>query len=135
MTTEHGEAHSEAHGDLRREETPRERTTRRWNEMLQELRVAQTGVQVLTGFLLTVPFTQRFGDLDPSTKYAYLVTMCASARVGLAMLGLTMSGVMFVVFDLVAGRLAAVLAGSVTACVLVSLWLVVPKVGDAGAKG
>ena len=60
------------------EESEKERTTRRWNEMLQELRVAQTGVQVLTGFLLTVPFSQRFSDLDPTTEDAYLVTVCSA---------------------------------------------------------
>ena len=59
-------------------ESEKERTNRKWNEMLQELRVAQTGVQVLTGFLLTVPFSQRFGDLDATTKNAYLVTVCSS---------------------------------------------------------
>ena len=35
-------------------ESEKERTSRKWNEMLQELRVAQTGVQVLTGFLLSL---------------------------------------------------------------------------------
>ncbi len=38
-------------------ETPRERVNRRWNEMMQETRVAQTGVQILFGFLLSVAFT------------------------------------------------------------------------------
>lgn len=37
-------------------ETTAERIDRNWNEMLQELRVAQTGVQILSGFLLTLPF-------------------------------------------------------------------------------
>ena len=59
-------------------ESEKERTSRKWNEMLQELRVAQTGVQVLTGFLLTVPFTQRFGELDRTDTNAYLVTVSAS---------------------------------------------------------
>ena len=147
-------------------ETEKERTTRRWNEMLQELRVAQTGVQVLTGFLLTVPFSQRFGALEPTTKAAYLVTVCASvlaaglliapvafhrvlfgksekewlvhaanyaARSGLAMLAVTITGVMFVVFDLVVGRTAAVVSGAGTVGVLLALWLVVPIVGlEAG---
>ena len=39
-----------------------ERLTRNLNELLQELRVTQTGVQILTGFLLTLPFTDRFTD-------------------------------------------------------------------------
>ena len=43
-----------------RDETPDERFDRNWNELLQELRVAQTGVQILFAFLLTLPFNQRF---------------------------------------------------------------------------
>jgi hypothetical protein len=60
------------------DETPRERSGRKWNEMLQELRVAQTGVQVLTGFLLTLPFSSRFDEIEQVEKAAYLVTVCAS---------------------------------------------------------
>ena len=56
-----------------RHETPTERMDRNWNELLQELRVAQTGVQILTGFLLTVPFQQRFLDLDSYQQTVYLV--------------------------------------------------------------
>jgi hypothetical protein len=61
-----------------RDETPRERSTRKWNEMLQELRVAQTGVQVLTGFLLTLPFSSRFDEIEQVEKVAYLITVCSS---------------------------------------------------------
>ncbi|WP_329036848.1 DUF6328 family protein [Streptomyces sp. NBC_01725] len=46
-----------------RDESPKERADRRWAELLQEVRVAQTGVQILFGFLLTVVFQPRFGDL------------------------------------------------------------------------
>ncbi len=38
-----------------RNETDTQRLDRNWNNLLQELRVAQTGVQLLTGFLLTLP--------------------------------------------------------------------------------
>lgn len=54
------------------EESKSERLTRNWNEILQELRVMQTGVQILTGFLLTVPFTDRFPDLTDSQRRIYL---------------------------------------------------------------
>lgn len=67
-----GNAMSDEHED------PKERVTRKWNEMLQELRVAQTGVQVLTGFLLTVPFSSRFGDLDRFDKVVYLAVVSSS---------------------------------------------------------
>jgi len=46
-----------------RNETPLERCDRHLAELMQEVRVAQTGVQVLFGFLLTVPFTARFDAL------------------------------------------------------------------------
>jgi hypothetical protein len=64
--------------DERQDETPDERSARKWNEMLQELRVAQTGVQVLTGFLLTLPFSSRFDEIEQVEKAAYLVTVSAS---------------------------------------------------------
>lgn len=48
---------------------------RNWNELLQELRVTQTGVQILTGFLLTVPFSSRFGDLTPTQTWVYAVVL------------------------------------------------------------
>src|SRR5690242_3369672 len=56
-----------------RDETEGERLDRNWNELLQELRVTQTGTQVFTGFLLTIPFQQRFGDLTASQLTIYLV--------------------------------------------------------------
>ncbi|ASR56723.1 MULTISPECIES: DUF6328 family protein [Cellulomonas] len=46
---------------------------RNWDELLQELRVTQTGAQILTGFLLTIPFQQRFADLDAYQQDLYLV--------------------------------------------------------------
>ena len=55
-----------------------ERLNRNWDELLQELRVVQTGVQILTGFLLTVPFSSRFGDLDRLQVDAYLAVLCGS---------------------------------------------------------
>ncbi|KQT91995.1 hypothetical protein ASG49_08375 [Marmoricola sp. Leaf446] len=59
--------------DDSRSETRAERSDRNWGELVQELRVAQTGVQVLAGFLLTLPFTARFGDLDGPHRLTYLV--------------------------------------------------------------
>ncbi|WP_225753610.1 DUF6328 family protein [Actinotalea sp. Marseille-Q4924] len=55
-----------------RRETATERLDRNWNEILQELRVTQTGIQILTGFLLTVPFSARFEDLDANHRTIYL---------------------------------------------------------------
>src|SRR5271156_7011703 len=60
----------------RRGETETQRLDRNWNSLLQELRVVQTGVQLLTGFLLTLPFQQRFDVLSPSMRDVYLTTVC-----------------------------------------------------------
>jgi hypothetical protein len=46
---------------------------------LQELRVVQTGVQLLTGFLLTLPFQQRFDVLSHPMQMVYLATVGCSA--------------------------------------------------------
>ena len=70
-----------------RDETEMERLDRNWNEILQELRVIQTGTQILTGFLLTLAFQQRFTDLDAFQVDVYLalVVVAAAATVlGLA---------------------------------------------------
>ena len=67
--------HSHAGDGQQDGETPAERLTRNWSELLQELRVTQTGIQVLTGFLLTVPFSNRFQDLTQLQRNAYLVVL------------------------------------------------------------
>ncbi|GGR50983.1 hypothetical protein J2S40_000451 [Nocardioides luteus] len=59
-------------------ERPEERLVRNWNELLQELRVLQTGVQILTGFLLTVPFSPAFPNLTEDQRVIYLVVLVGS---------------------------------------------------------
>src|SRR6201993_3272345 len=61
-----------------RSETEIERLDRNWVSLLQELRVVQTGVQLLTGFLLTLPFQQRFDILNTTMRVIYLVTVGCS---------------------------------------------------------
>ncbi|QLL07180.1 DUF6328 family protein [Mycobacterium vicinigordonae] len=61
-----------------RGETEVERLDRNWNSLLQELRVVQTGVQLLTGFLLTLPFQARFDVLGDDMQAVYLVTVGCS---------------------------------------------------------
>lgn len=132
---------------------------RNWNELLQELRVTQTGVQILTGFLLTVPFQARFEDLTQDQKIVYAVVLAGSivttalvvapvaihralfrqrrrlliveagaqlARAGLAVLALTMSGVLFLCIDLTLGRTAAFVSLALTAVLLGFLWFISP---------
>ena len=62
-----------------RDETETERLDRNWNEILQELRVIQTGTQILTGFLLTLAFQQRFTDLDAYQVDTYLALVIVAA--------------------------------------------------------
>ena len=62
-----------------RDETPDERADRNMAELLQELRVALPGVQVLFAFLLTVPFAQGFQSVSDFQRNVYLVTLLASA--------------------------------------------------------
>ena len=56
-----------------RDETPNERSDRNWNDILQELRVALTGTQLIGGFLLAVAFQPRFEDLDDYQLVIYLI--------------------------------------------------------------
>lgn len=58
--------------DQSRSETDAEKADRKWNELLQELRVMQTGTQLTAGFLLTLPFASRFGELDDYQRRFYL---------------------------------------------------------------
>jgi hypothetical protein len=62
-----------------REETAQQRADRQWNEMLQEMRVSQTGAQILFGFLLSVAFTPRFTTLHSFDRNLYVVTMVLGA--------------------------------------------------------
>jgi hypothetical protein len=58
-----------------RNETPLERADRNFVELLQELRVTQTGVQILFAFLLTLAFLPRFPSLDTVQRTVYVVTL------------------------------------------------------------
>jgi DMSO reductase anchor subunit len=65
--------------DSGREETEEERADRNLSDLLQELRVALPGVQVLFGFLLTVPFSQRFSDLTAFQEKLYFGVLISVA--------------------------------------------------------
>ncbi|MBX3194362.1 MAG: DUF6328 family protein [Schumannella sp.] len=150
-----------------RDETEAERLDRNWTELLQELRVTQTGTQILTGFLLTIPFQQRFGQLEPGQLAVYLVmvvmaalaTILAIAPVALhrslfrqgakdrivrvsnrlliaslACVALTLTGTTLLVFDVVAGHTAGVIAGISTLLVTGVAWLALPAVQRRGER-
>jgi Family of unknown function (DUF6328) len=77
MDVDHPEEDQDWDAD-ERGETEIERLDRNWNSLLQELRVVQTGVQLLTGFLLTLPFQQRFDVLGEFMRIVYLATVGCS---------------------------------------------------------
>jgi hypothetical protein len=62
-----------------REETEGERLDRNLSELLQELRVALPGVQVLFAFLLAVPFQQNFTEISAFEKRVYFATLLCTA--------------------------------------------------------
>jgi cobalamin synthase len=74
-----------------RDETVDERSDRNWVEILQELRVTQTGTQIISAFLLTVAFQQRFPKLEPRELviYGVLVALAAGSTImGLSVVSL-----------------------------------------------
>ncbi|WP_068625895.1 DUF6328 family protein [Oerskovia enterophila] len=142
-----------------RHESAEERADRNWAELLQELRVTQMGVQILTGFLLTLPFQQRFGELDDTQRTIYLCLVVLSvlatgllvapvslhrllfrkhlkmrlvtsadrlARVGLVVLALVVAGTVLLIFDVVVGPAAAVIAAVGALVLFALLWVALP---------
>jgi hypothetical protein len=69
----------QARNDPGRHESEEEREDRNLIELLQELRVASIGIQVLFGFLLSLPFTARFGKLDVAQRRLYIASLLIAA--------------------------------------------------------
>jgi Family of unknown function (DUF6328) len=146
-------------GAAGRDETENERLDRKFNDLLQELRVMQTGAQLTAGFLLTLPFQQRFQDLDDFARRLYLALVLLSAlttalvmapvaihrrlsgqqvkervvesahRIVYAVLtciGLLVSGMVMLIFDVVIDRTYAAVFAGATLAVIVLLLVVLP---------
>ena len=62
-------------GEAPVDESERERLNRNFNELLQELRVIQTGVQILFAFMLTLPFAAGFDKLSSTQRDVYGVAL------------------------------------------------------------
>src|SRR3954454_9443425 len=69
-----------------RNETALERSDRHLAELMQEVRVAQTGVQVLFGFLLIVPFNARFESLGIGQRALYFATLAAAGAAAMLLI-------------------------------------------------
>ncbi|HEY0812608.1 MAG TPA: DUF6328 family protein [Pseudonocardia sp.] len=159
MTEDADEHADDAWNYAARKETPTARLDRNWTDLLQEVRVAQTGVQLFTGLLLTVPFQARFTELKPHQLTLYLIIFSLSvlatglllspvvlhrvlfrrharrklvwfgqrcALAGFAALGLAVVGVCALIFDVVVGGAAGIVAGVVALVVFAGLWAVGP---------
>ncbi len=71
----------------RRGESEAESLDRHWQELLQELRVAQAGTQILFAFLLTIAFTQPFREADDLTHRVYAVTLVLASLATALLIG------------------------------------------------
>jgi hypothetical protein len=144
-----------------RHETADEKLDRNWNELLQELRVMQTGVQLLAGFLVTLPFQSGFDGLDAYQRRLYLAVLVLASvttlmmmvpiavhrrlfgegvkqwlvatahpmsQVVLGAIALLFVGVTTMVFDVVVGRTAGLVAGGLLLGVALLLLVVLPTV-------
>ncbi|MEO6502046.1 MAG: DUF6328 family protein [Jatrophihabitantaceae bacterium] len=58
-----------------RDESEADRLDRNYNELLQDLRVAETGVQILFAFMLSIAFQERFQTLDDVQRAIYVITL------------------------------------------------------------
>jgi Family of unknown function (DUF6328) len=77
------------HPDTGRNETELERCDRNLVELLQEVRVVQTGVQVLFAFLLMAPMTPVFHRLDAVVRAEYFVTLSLTAAAAILLIAPT----------------------------------------------
>ncbi|MBF6180230.1 Uncharacterised protein [Nocardia otitidiscaviarum] len=142
-----------------RGETEAQRLDRNWNSLVQEARIVQTGVQLLTGFLLILPFQSRFDALSDPMRGLYLVTVTASIvatvflvapvsthrllfrrrrldevvraahtfdLVGVVLLGVALTGVAVLIFAVVLGNTAGVIAGCCFAALFTLVWGIYP---------
>lgn len=71
----------DASGRYERDESAAERFDRNWLELLQELRVMQTGSQIMIAFLMTLPFHSAFADLSAFQVDVYVVLLVSAALV------------------------------------------------------
>jgi len=154
-------AHERNTGSPARGETPEERADRNMVELLQELRVLQTGVQIIFAFLLGIAFTARFTELSQTQQYVYVAALLMSvlsvavlaapvaihrglfrremkerivilstrcARLGMLLLSVGLDCAVFLIIDVVLGRVPASVITGCAAAAFLGLWFVFPWV-------
>jgi Family of unknown function (DUF6328) len=84
-----GDQHDEGHAASQdpREESVAQRADRNVSELVQELRVVGLGVQVLFGFLLSLPFTMRFTKLNGTQRDLYVASLVLAALATVLLIG------------------------------------------------
>ncbi len=124
---------------MTRTESDEEQADRKFADILQELRVMQTGVQLTAGFLLTLPFQQRFADLDDVQRGTYLVLVVLAGVTTAVVLTpvavhrrLSGEHVKYRVVE-VAHRVARMALVFVALLVVGSVWFILDLVVDRGA--
>ncbi|MEY9929820.1 ABC-type multidrug transport system permease subunit [Catenulispora sp. GP43] len=151
--------HERDPGSPARDERAEERADRNLAELLQELRVLQTGVQIIFAFLLGIAFTARFTQLSQTQQYVYVAALLMSvvsvavlaapvaihrgvfrsgmkervvtlsthcARVGTLFLSIALDCAVFLIIDVVLGRVAASIITGCVAATFLALWFVFP---------
>lgn len=154
---------TEEYQELREEQIEKEergeKLDRELAELHQELRVALPGVEVLFGFQLSLPFTQRFNSIAPLQEVVYLGAFLATAVAnclliapvafhrlrwrqydkdkllrlgnrmlvtGLVFLACSLAGMVFVVTDMILGRMYSAAISGVLALLFAWLWFALP---------
>lgn len=153
--------HKRPPGPSSRHETPEERADRNLTELLQELRVLQTGVQIIFAFLLGIAFQARFPQLSKTQQYIYIAALLMTvlsaavmaapvaihrglfrlgmkeeivilsnhcARLGMLLLSTALDCAIFLVLDLILGRVPALIVTGCVAATFLALWFVFPWV-------
>jgi len=148
-------------GSPARDESQSESADRNIIELLQELRVLQTGVQIIFAFLLGIAFTARFTQLSQAQQYVYIAALLMSVlsvavlvapvaihrglfrcgmkeriviisthcmRVGILLLSTALDCAVFLILDVVLGRVAASVVTAGVALVFLGLWFLFPEV-------
>jgi Family of unknown function (DUF6328) len=140
-------------------EDKKEQLDRELMEILNELRVMATGVQMLFGFLLAVAFSQRFGAVSSIDRGVYYATLLSTAMAstlliapaahhrmlfrynekhhmilmanrlaiaGVMFLGVAITGVVFLITDVLFGSAATTVVTILATVIVVGLWFVIP---------
>jgi Family of unknown function (DUF6328) len=125
-----------------RHESEEERLDRNLQELLQELRVALPGVQVLFAFLLVVPFNQRFPDITNFQQTIYFITLLlATGATGFLIAPtvhhrvqfrqqdkerIVMTGAILLITDILYRSTTVTIVAAAVACMFIVLWYVIP---------